>query len=131
MNNLRNIRKQRGYTIKQLHEKTGIPVRTIEDWEAEKRQIQFYHRIKLLASVLECSVDELMCKEEKCLYGGTHACIGLIQEEDGVHIEVFNQEEDEDCYCQTLFKAIIEREKALELLKYMKKNKDIKPFFEL
>ena len=83
MNNLRNIRKKRGISLKQLHEMTGIPFRTLEDWDGEKRQIQAYHRIKMLAKVLKCDMDDLMVKEEECLYDGEEAVICMIQEENG------------------------------------------------
>ena len=128
MNNLRNLRKKAGYTIKQLHELTGIPVRSLEDWDAEKRQIQSYHRIKALAAVLRCGMDELMTKEEKCLYGAVRAVICLIQEEDGVYIEILDAEEEGFLACPTLFKDTITREKALELLGHIKDGKDIKQY---
>lgn len=128
MNNLRNIRKRNGYTIKQLHEMTGLPIRSLEDWDAEKRQIQSYHRIKLLARVLDCDMDELMTKEEKCVYGGKNAVIELTQEEDGVHIEVVSWDDE----FKMLFKTIIPRETALELLDQIKGNDlvDVEPFFD-
>lgn len=130
MNNLRNIRKARGYSVNQLSKKTGLPLRTIEDWDLEKRLITSYHRIKLLAEVLECSMDDLMTKEEKCVYDGNKSVICLTQKENGVHIEVFIGEfQDGDYYGNAAFETIIPRKKALELLSYMKDHEDIKPFF--
>lgn len=126
MNNLRNLRKKAGYTIKQLHELTGIPVRSLEDWDAEKRQIQAYHRIKLLAAVLKCGMDELMTKEEKCLYGANKAVICLIQEESGVEILIFI----DDGSLDAIFSATIPREEALELLNLIKDGKDLKPYLD-
>lgn len=130
MNNLRNLRKAAGYTIKQLHELTGIPVRSLEDWDAEKRQIQSYHRIKALSAVLRCDMDNLMTKEEKCLYGDARAVICLIQEEDGVYIEILDAEEEGFLACPTLFKDTIPREEALELLNLIKDGKDLKPILD-
>ena len=125
MNKLRNLRKARGLSIAKLHELTGIPVRSLEDWDAEKRLLQSYHRIKALAEVLECDMDELMTKEECCVFEGIQAVIFLSQEEAGVKIAICDDEE-----FNLIFKTIIPREKALELLKYMKEHPgtDIKPF---
>ena len=122
MNNLRNIRKKKGYSLSQLHEMTGIPLRSLEDWDAEKRQIQAYHRIKLLAKVLECDMDDLMTKEEDCIHDGKEAHVIMIQEETGVHVLV--TDDDFEIFHDT----IISREEALELLKHIKDGKDIKPF---
>lgn len=125
MNNLRNLRKKKGLSLKELHRITGYPLRSLEDWDMEKRQITAYHRIKRLSEVLECSVDELMVKEEKCLYKGNICVVALFQEEDGVHIEIFD---DDNFYA--VASAIIPREKALELLKKIKKKEDIAQYFE-
>lgn len=124
MNDLRNLRKEAGYTIKRLHELTGIPVRTLEDWDSEKRQIQSYHRIKALARVFGCNTDDLMTKVEKCLYGANRARICLVQEEDGVHINITM--DDESTYA--IYSGVITREKALELLNLIKDGKDIKQY---
>lgn len=127
MNNLRNLRKKKGYSIQKLHDLTGIPLRTLEDWDGEKRQIQAYHRIKMLAEVLDCTPDDLMRKKEYCMYGEYEAIIFLAQEEDGVHIHLWWNGELSH---RNEFDTTIPREKALELLKYMKTHKDVKPFFE-
>lgn len=125
MNNLRNLRKQMGFSIAKLHELTGIPVRSLEDWDAEKRLLQSYHRIKALSEVLKCDMDALMTKEEECVFEGIQAVIWLTQEETGVKIEILDAEN-----LNQIFKTIVTREKALELLKYMKDHEgaDIKPF---
>lgn len=125
MNNLRNLRKARGLSIAKLHELTGIPVRSLEDWDAEKRLLQSYHRIKALSEVLDCDMDALMTKEEDCVFEGIQAVIFLSQEEAGVKIAICD---DEDL--NLIFKTIIPRKKALELLKYMKDHEgtDIKTF---
>ena len=125
MNNLRNLRKKKGYSIRQLHEMTGIPQRSLEEWDGEKRQIQAYHRIKRLAAVLGCTTDNLMTKEEKCLYGDARAVICLVQEEDGVCVDVYTN----DDMVLLVHYATIPREKALALLDHIKANKDVKQFF--
>lgn len=123
MNNLRNLRKKRGLTIKKLHELTGYPVRSLEDWDANRKPIQVYHRIRKLAEVLKCSMDEFMTYEEKCIYHGEEAFFILFQEEEGVRIEVY-WDDDIDA----ALTAIITRENALKLLQFRKDNEDICPF---
>ena len=122
MNNLKNLRKEKGYSLRQLNEMTGIPFRTLEDWDNEKRQIQAYHRIKALSAVLECDMDDLMTKAETCLYGANRAVIYLVQEEDGVRITVFTDSDEPTA------EHILPREDALELLNWIKKNYDVKEY---
>lgn len=123
MNNLRNLRKKRGLTIKKLHELTGYPVRSLEDWDANRKPIQVYHRIKKLSEVLGCTMDEFMTYEDNCIYHGESAVFALFQEEEGVRISVLY---DDDI--KIAFTAIITRESALQLLKYKKDNEDIWPY---
>lgn len=128
MNNLRNLRKKRGLTIKNLHDLTGYPVRSLEDWDANRKPIQVYHRIKKLSEVLECSMDEFMTHEEKCIYHGEASIFTLFQEEEGVRIQVFVEEDTELPFMYTVVNAIITRDNALQLIKYRKGNEDIWPF---
>lgn len=125
MNNLRNLRKKKGLSLAQLHKITGYPLRTLEDWDAEKKLITSYHRIKRLSEILECSMDEFMIKEEKCVCDGYEAVIYMVQVEDGVNITVVDAEN-----FKSILSAIVPREKALELLKSLKTNKDITRFVE-
>lgn len=46
---IKEIRQNFGYTQKQFSEITGIPKRTIEDWETEKR-----HPPEWLPKMIEC-----------------------------------------------------------------------------
>ena len=124
MNNLRNLRKKRGLSIKKLHELTGFPVRTLEDWDANKKPIQAYHRIRKLADVLYCSMDEFMTYEDKCIYHEKSCIFTLFQEEEGVCIKVYDEENTK----HILVNAIITRDNALQLLKFRKDNEDIWPY---
>lgn len=125
MNNLRNIRKRKGISLKQLHEMTGIPFRTLEDWDGEKRQIQSYHRVKMLAGALDSSMDDLMTKEEECLLNGEASFCILVQWEDGVHVTMA----DEDGFLIEEMKDIVmPREDALDLLKHIKEHKEVSNF---
>ena len=128
MNNLKNLRKKRGLSIKNLHDLTGFPVRTLEDWDANKKPIQAYHRIKKLSEVLECSMDEFMTYEDKCIYHGEASIFTLFQEEEGVRIQVFAEEDKKLPFMYPTVNAIITRENALQLLKFRKDNEDIWPY---
>lgn len=126
MNNLRNLRKKKGLSLKKLHEMTGYPLRSLEDWDSDSRLITSYHRIKKLSEILGCSTDEFMTKEEKCKYGDNEECtITLIQGEDGVHITLL----DNDTFDE-IRKEVMSRESALKLLKIIRKKEDIKPFID-
>lgn len=50
--NIKEIRQNFGYTQKQFSEITGIPKRTIEDWETEKR-----HPPEWLPKMIECYLN--------------------------------------------------------------------------
>ena len=124
MNNIRNLRKAKGLTIPKLSELTGIPVRTIEDYESEKSQIAYYHRLKAFCKALDCDIDNLMTKEEKCVYDGISAIMLLTQMDNGVCVDVLNEE------FNLLDKRTTSRANALLLLQHIKANKDVKQFFD-
>ena len=123
MNNLKNLRKQKKLSFRQLSELLNIPSRTIQDWEYEERQIQFYHRMKALAKIFGVTLEELMTKEVNCLYGGKKAVIFLTQEEDGVHIEVYRFEDDDIKQIKGPF--VVSREEALQFIKGIKEDTDL------
>lgn len=123
MNNLRNLRRAAGLPLAQIAEKTGIPIRTLEMWDSNKRIPQAYHRIKALSELLECDMDEFM----------TYEC-GAVYEEDNVIVLMSTVEKDTllrvvyDDTIDDLFYEYITRECALELVEYLKTNKDITDF---
>ena len=125
MNNLRNLRKAKGLSLADISKATGIPVRSLEDWDSEKRTINAYHRIKRLAKLLDVSVDEFMTKEEKCIYAGNSVALSMVQEENGVEFYIVD--------CDTfnyLLQGTIPREEALNLLKHLKNDKDITEYIQ-
>ena len=124
MNNIKNLRNKKGLSANELSKKTGIPKRTIEDWEDERRQIQYYHRMKMLCDVLECDIDELMTKEEKATYQEEYVIVYFNQEEQGVLVTLL---EDSDDF-EDMFQVYMPRENALELLNIIKEDKDIAEF---
>lgn len=119
MNNLRNLRKAKGLSLAELHRMTGYPLRTLEDWDSERKIISSYHRIKRLSEILGVTMDEFMTKQEKCVFGGENAYISFVQEEGGVNITILNE------HIEVVFYETVPREKALDLLKFLKTNKDI------
>ena len=71
-----------------------------------------------------------MRKDERCLYGDSGATVGMFQDEDGVHITVYPDEEDGDFGFEPAAFAVMPRKEAIKLLKHMKKNLQIKDIIE-
>lgn len=118
MNNLRNLRKEMGLSIPELHRRTGIPTRTLENWDAEKRTPDTYHRIVSLAKVLRCTPDDLMTKVEPCTYNGKPADVYLRDVEGGVSLKVFVEDD-------VMEQTTIKRWQALELLELLRESSEI------
>lgn len=127
MNSLRKRRKALGLSIPEIHRRTGIPLRTLEDWDAEKRVPNSYYRIRVLSKLLECSEEEFMTKEEKCMYNGKPATVALVQEDKDVRIYIIIIDADD---VNIKYQGTISREMALELLDYLKKSWEITLFFK-
>ena len=68
MNNIKNMREKAEISRLELHRMTGIPLRTLEDWEFDKVQPKHYHRLKSIAKILDCSIDELMIRKEAAIW---------------------------------------------------------------
>jgi transcriptional regulator with XRE-family HTH domain len=62
MSNLKNIRKERGYSQKQLAELSGVNVRMIQFYEQGARDINIAQAdtVYKLAQALECNMEELL-----------------------------------------------------------------------
>lgn len=125
MNSLRKRRKALGLSIPEIHRRTGIPLRTLEDWDTEKRVPNSYYRIRVLSELLECSEEDFMTKEEECMYNGKPATVSLIQEDKDVRIYIIS---DDDVNIK--YEGTISRAMALELLDYLKKTQEITLFFK-
>lgn len=123
MNNLRNLRRKKGLSLAQIAEKTEIPIRTLEMWDSNKRIPQAYHRIKVLSELLDCDMDDFMTYEENCVYEGKKVAICLTTVEKDTLLRVF----DEDIM-ENVISENITRDSALELVEYLKTNKDITDF---
>lgn len=57
--NLKSLRKIKGFTQKSLAEKMNLPTQTIINWEQGKTQTSF-ETLELLTQILDCSYDELL-----------------------------------------------------------------------
>ena len=123
MNNLRNLRRKQGLSLAQIAEKTEIPIRTLEMWDSNKRIPQSYHRIKALSRLLDCDMDEFMTYEEKCVYEGRDAVVLLRTVEKDTLLFIVD-----DNFLGLLISENITRDSALELVEYLKTNKDITDF---
>lgn len=123
MNNLRNLRRKAGLSLAQIAKDTDIPIRTLEMWDSNKRIPQAYHRIKVLSELLGCDMDEFMTYEEECVYEGKKVAICLTTVEKDTLLRVF----DEDIM-ENVISENITRDSALELVEYLKTNKDITDF---
>lgn len=62
-NRIAEARKNAGLTQKALSELSGIPKRTIEDWEAQKSEPSAF-KLYRVAKVLNCSMDDLIFDDE-------------------------------------------------------------------
>lgn len=59
-NNLRAYRHAAGLTVAKLAELSGVPYRSIQDYEAEKMQLVNVHVLRRLVAVLGCTIDDLV-----------------------------------------------------------------------
>lgn len=114
MNNLRNLRKEKGLTLPEIHRMTGIPLRSLEEYDANRIIISHYHRIKELSKVIGCTMDELMKFREKCIYDGKETDICMFDSEDGVSVIIVGVK-----------KWTVTRKKSMEILQRIKKKADI------
>lgn len=66
MNKLKYIRNKKGMTRKELSEKSGINIRTIEGYEQGKRDIEmaYIDTILSLSIVLDCKISDLIENRE-------------------------------------------------------------------
>ena len=56
---LKQKRREAGLTQKQLAERSGVPMRTIQNWEDHVTE-PFARPLKRVADVLGCKVDDLI-----------------------------------------------------------------------
>lgn len=59
VNNIRNIREERGLSRAELSRLSGVPLRTLENWENKVRTPHDIEQLKKIADVLNVTIDEL------------------------------------------------------------------------
>lgn len=59
-NNIRELRKKNNMTIKQLSEKSGVPYRTIQDWERGERIPRDVYQLHKVAKVFNTLIEKLI-----------------------------------------------------------------------
>jgi len=57
---IKTARLECGMTQKKLSELSGFPLRTIEEWEAGRRNLNNIKKIKTLAQVLKLKLEDLI-----------------------------------------------------------------------
>lgn len=60
MNNIKALRQIKNMTRKALSDKSGVPVRTIDDWENGRRIPRDVYQLKKIADVLEVKIEDLI-----------------------------------------------------------------------
>lgn len=124
MNNIRNVREARNMSRNELHLLTGIPIRTLEDWEFDKAVPVKYHRLKKIAEVLDCTVDDLMVREENAVLHNKDVCLALELVENGTLLTVYS------CTGHLLSNGIITNDCGTDLINHLKNNIDISDFMD-
>ena len=64
MNNVRKIREEKSINRAQLSRTSGVPLRTIEDWEAGKSIPTNVYQLLKVSKVLGCNIEDLICPED-------------------------------------------------------------------
>lgn len=127
MNNIKNIRLSKGISCTELHRLTKIPLRTLEDWESDKRTPKDYHRLKTLASILDCSIDDLMIRREDATWNYNDVTIELELIENGTSFKIYYNDLP---YDNLMIDKVITNACGTALVNHLKKNRDITEFME-
>lgn len=60
MNNIKALRQNKNMTRKALSDKSGVPARTIDDWENGRRIPRDVYQIKKIANTLGVKIEDLI-----------------------------------------------------------------------
>ncbi len=60
MSKIKEIRLTRGMSRAKLSRLSGIPIRTLEDWETDVSKPSDLARMKEIAQILDCSIEDLI-----------------------------------------------------------------------
>lgn len=64
MNHIKKLRQEKNLNRKQLSELSGVPSRTIDDWENGRRIPRDVYQLKKIADALGVKIEELIKWEE-------------------------------------------------------------------
>lgn len=64
MNYIKQIRQAKNLNRKQLSELSGVPSRTIDDWENNRRMPRDVYQLKKVADALGVNIEELIKWDE-------------------------------------------------------------------
>lgn len=56
---IKKRRLEMGYSRIEFSKVSGIPIRTLEDWESQRRRPSKYDHIMILLKLLECDLSSL------------------------------------------------------------------------
>ena len=64
MNNIKSLREGSGLSRVDLARQSGVPVRTIDDWENNRRLPRDVYQLKKIANVLNVHIEDLIVWED-------------------------------------------------------------------
>ena len=63
MNNIKQLRQNLNMSRAELSKQSGVPARTIDDWENGRRKPRDVYQLKKIADVLGCYIEDLIEEE--------------------------------------------------------------------
>ena len=60
MNNIKQLRQNLNMSRVELSKQSGVPARTIDDWENGRRKPRDVYQLKKIADVLGCYIEDLI-----------------------------------------------------------------------
>ena len=65
MNHIKELRKEKGFSRTELSKISGVPARTIDDWENNRRKPRDVYQLKKVADSLEVKIEDLIDWEKE------------------------------------------------------------------
>ena len=63
MNNIKQLRQNLSMSRVELSKQSGVPARTVDDWENGRRKPRDVYQLKKIADVLGCYIEDLIEEE--------------------------------------------------------------------
>lgn len=63
MNNIKQLRQNLSMSRAELSKQSGVPARTVDDWENGRRKPRDVYQLKKIADVLGCYIEDLIEEE--------------------------------------------------------------------